>query len=519
MSGDPEWWTGPNQTGRQLLSHTMFAEQFVAEDTTADIRAIRSIVFQMLGMDHLVFFIDVCCNNLEPDVDALTPVENVIISEEKHTEALKAPAVTRIKAKKKGFNVSNIRRLLGFALECGLKLGQTTQHMTPREHRRRGINPFDLCNISIRGHELGNVNTIEMLTQLRLQEAHIDGTVCRAILSCTSFNMGSIIDESNVILQPRTRLHPEDSGSAVWFNVLDMLFVYHQNASPMSSSFDILTECLSISRVNILCVLVDANKCDEQRRLLPYLLRKPDLNDGKLILMFCADTFNFGNIDNIDYIIACAELCCEHPNWPQTCVKLINCLFMKRKHFIANVKRLPGVNVESQADIVAYIFANMNGVQDISCHLIIFMAEYGAFDTTVSIDYMMGMLRRNGFGYFASEAAMSFAYRLGSTQPVTERIILYKRYFEHAKYSQRPTAIIHYLMHHKSLYFKYSRLQRCSLHVGDFLELELDNRTIVSVKCPRHLDGRETPYGYLTANIRELCDKKIHMDSHTCCLV
>ena len=507
--GAPEWWTGPEQTGHQLLESGAFAEQFMAEKTTADLVEIRRIVFQMLGMDHLVVFINVCSNYLQPDVDTISLSGNMIIWEKQHTKALHVALAKAKAAKKKIFDVLNIHRLLWFALECGLDLGPTARHATPSEFYKQQISPFDLRSVSLRRlASCTTMNTIEMLTQLRLWGSHIDDAVTSTVLSFTTFNADPIFDESKTIVQPRTRLHVHDSGSAVWHKILNMMFVYHQSASPASSSLEIMAECLSEIKRRIPTVVrvVIVNRYDEQRRMLPYLLRKPDLNDGSLILKFC-DT----PID-VDYIVACAELCKDHPNWPQTCVMLID-RFINCEHFIANVNKLcrsPGMNQMTMVEITAYVTANvkLDDVHELSIELLQLVVRYSAFDTKSSIDCVLKMFEVNDCTNFISKLAVAFAYRLGLTRPVAVRVDMYKRHFSSGKYSKHHGAMIHYLMHNEDSYVKCKRLRHCNLELDT---LQLDTHTTACDTC--EITAQIAANVYLVRAPHKLCKMKLYFDS------
>ncbi|MBL4693960.1 hypothetical protein JKY72_01170 [Candidatus Gracilibacteria bacterium] len=194
MPRAPEWWTKPGNTGVQLLAGNALAAEFVAEETFADIREIRRIIFQMLGMDHLVFFIDACCNHLE--------LGSAVIQDRLRTKKMKA-------AKRLAFDDDNARRLLWFALECGLELEPTTRHITPFGLRQRGIDHFTMCrSYPLTSADCTTMSTVEMLTKLRVQKVHLNGSVTRAVLDSATFNAIPIYDESKTVIRDSTRLYP-----------------------------------------------------------------------------------------------------------------------------------------------------------------------------------------------------------------------------------------------------------------------------------------------------------------------
>ena len=497
--GEPEWWTGPEQTGHQLLESGAFAEQFVAEQTTADLVEIRRIVFQMLGMDHLVLFIDACCCYSQPDVSSFTQSETVIISEEERTEALNAAVALAKAAKKRTFNVSNIRRLLWFAIECGLDLGQTARHLTPYALYLRGIGSRDMNGFRLRGleHECGAVNTTDVLTRIQLHGEYVDVVVTHAVLACTTFN-------AETVLHDAVRLDTCDSGSAVWFEILDMLFAYHQRASPAASSMSIMSKCLHLFvDGTAMMQILSADSCDKQRRMLPYLLRKPDLSDGSIILMFCGispDT-------DVDHIIACAELCGDHPNWPHMCVKLID-RFTRYKQFVATVNRLPGVNVESQADIAAYVIATMKlgDTCQLGFRLMQVIAKYGTFDTVLK------WVMSNEDPCVRELVACVFAHRLFLTWTVAERAVIYDRYIKAHPGPRCYSTIIYYLMHGEDAFGTYPH--RCSLHlVFDMLVFEFEDCAIAHIIDASHArEHIQMSSDCVVGGILDLCKKELRFD-------
>ncbi|MBL4694895.1 hypothetical protein JKY72_06020, partial [Candidatus Gracilibacteria bacterium] len=303
--GAPEWWTGPGETGVQLLAGNAFAAEFVAEKTTADLVAIRRIVFQMLGMDHLVLFIDACCNPLDqthPNVP-----DGHLTTKEKRVAITKALA-----AKQLAFSEANVSRLLWFALECGLILESNTRHVTPFKFGKPVRTMFNQHALCVK-HTQCTMNVVEMLTQLRVHEVHIDSVVAHAVLNSTTFDANPAFDKRMRFIQP-TRLYTYDAGSAVWYDILDTLFAYHKNMWPQFDAISTLGRCLhAVDDVSIMDQLIAADVWDEQRRMLPYLLSKTDLSDS-IIFTFCSDIDDGSDIDRI---FKCARLCKDYPDWPQ----------------------------------------------------------------------------------------------------------------------------------------------------------------------------------------------------------
>ena len=505
--GEPEWWTGPEQTGSQLLEDGTFAAEFVAEETFADIREIRRIIFQMLGMDHLVFFIDACCSYLRIDVDAIVSVEERTKEMKTMVKAMNAAA----KAKKQDiFDDANIRRLLYFALECGLDLGPTACHVTPFAFRKYKIAHFSVSGINLRAFKRRlTVTTVEMLTKLQMHHKHINGTVTRAVLDSTTFNAGPIFDECGIIVHPRTRLYSNDSGSAVWFEILDVLFAYHQSASP-SNTFNIMSKCLHEVKghATLFTQLITANRCDKQRRMLPWLLRKPDWSDGAHIIVF------YRAVADVNRIFACADLCKDHPDWRHTCVRLIN-MFVARKHFIANVRRLPGMAHMTLADIGNYVLANIQRARrlpivcSIRCNLMQFIVKHATFDTVSSVDRVFAW----GISY-SDSIMLVFAQRLFLIQTVAQRAVTYKRflaviYVGHSTCDSRLGEIIYYLMHGEESFGTYTQTHHSSLLlVEDMLKLGLDDRAIAHIISATHTQDVSN-MSYL---IIKLCERKLRFD-------
>ncbi|MBL4695122.1 hypothetical protein JKY72_07195 [Candidatus Gracilibacteria bacterium] len=511
--GAPEWWTGPEQTGSQLLESGAFAEQFVAKETTADLVEIRRIVFQMLGMDHLVLFIDACCNYLRIDVDAM-------VSEERCTKEMKAmvKAINAVmKAKKqRAFDEDNISRLLYFALECGLELEPATRHMTLRGFRKQEIEHFGISDIHLRGFmSRSTMTAVEMLTKMSIHSTEINGAVARAVLACTTFNASTIFDKDMFVIQWRTRLYASDSGSAVWFDVLDMLFVYHQRASPASSSLGILAKCLQkMDGVTIMNRLVEADRCDEQRRMLPYLLGKPDLSDGSIIVEFYQDAAD------IKHFATMAELCKNHPDWPRTCVKLVNmfanCRYLysdaDRMQFITYVNHIPGMDNMTLADIANYISADlqMNDACEIGKRLMQTVVKYATFDTELSLDVVFEwMLNHDSYVPFV------FAERLYLTHSVAERAAIYERFvvIEHSSFpGTRRSALIYYLMHGEEAFNTYTRSTVCNIHlVLDMLAIKCESETIayiISAACKPGVSKRD----HVPENVLKLCKRGLRFD-------
>ena len=496
--GEPEWWTGPEQTGVQLLKDNAFAAEFVAEKTTADVREIRRIVFQMLGMDHLVLFIDACCNYLQPDASSSTSPKYVITPRKKRTEAMKVVLTSMIAAKKSAFNEDNIRRLLWFALECGLDLGPTTRHLTPSSLRKRGISPSDLCGISLRGIVVyDTMNTIELLTRVQVHKKNVDIVVTRAVLACITFN-------AETILYSTMRLYAGYSNSAVWYEILDKLFIYHQRVSPAASSMSILSKCLyMLAGKTVAAHLIFANDCDKQRRMLPYLLRKPDLNDASIIPAFNS------RVDNVDHVIAMTELCCSHPNWHHASVKIIN-IFANDDddEFIANVNRLHGVNVESHADIAAYVFANvkLGDTRSFCSSLMQIIAKHGAFDT------VMKWMMSSEDPCRMSKVACIFAHRLFQTYPVAERAVIYRRYLKVHPGLRSDSTIIYYLMHGKDAVYAY--WHRRSLYlVRDMLKFGFEDNAIAHIIDVSHAREYIPPsFDCGIGRIQDLCERELRFD-------
>ena len=506
--GEPEWWAGPGKTGVQLLESGAFAAEFVTEDTTKDIVEIRRIVFQMLGMDHLVFFIDVCCNYLKVDRTMLTPPVNVIILEEKCAEAMNATITEAIKAKQRIFTVANIRRLLWFALECGLDLGPMTRHVTPDEFRKQGISPFDLYGISLRGPNCVTVDSAEMLTRVRLQDQHLDGLVPRIVLAHTTLVTNPIFNDEYVKTHATSQLNSIDSGSAVWFEILDVLFDYHQQTLSEFGTIFITCACLRAAGGTNMSQLIYTNG-EKQHRMLPWLLRKPDLNDGSLIVRFFR---HFGT--EIEQIFACSSICKDHPDWPHACVLLIN-LLIRRKGFIANVNRLLGMNVESQADIAAYVSANMrlSDVRAIDTGLMTMVVKHSTFDNKSSIDRVLAWMTSKVSDSGLNRAVCLFAYRLFQTRSADECAAIYVRLREVRSLHNNYSEIIYYLLNGKTL-GSYNISLQCSHHLAlDMLELKFNNNAIAHVLDAIH-DRRRVfmPYARTINIIRELCKRRFRFD-------
>ncbi|MBL4693958.1 hypothetical protein JKY72_01160 [Candidatus Gracilibacteria bacterium] len=202
--------------------------------------------------------------------------------------------------------------------------------------------------------------------------------------------------------------------------------------------------------------------------MLPWLLRKPDLNDGSLILRFCRNP-----IDEIEQIIACAELCKAHQGWSRTCVQLIS-MFARYEQFVANVNRLLGVNVEltSHADVVAYLFANMKiaDVRVIGCDLMQFIVIHAVFDTKLSVDWvfewMVDVTPNPPRSYFISKLMCIFAQHLFLIRPVNERLVIYKRFRAAFPQRQHHDEIIYYLLHGENAAGTYGPVPpQCSLQI------------------------------------------------------
>ena len=487
--GAPKWWTKPRNTGRQLLEGNALAAEFVAEETFVDIREIRRIIFRMLGMNHLVFFLNACCDYRQPQG------EMTIMC---HTERL-------------AFNEDNVRRLLWFALECGLELEARTQHMTQFGFRQRGIDHFTLCRSGLYLADCAaTVTTVEMLTKLRICDVHLSGTVTRAVLDSTTFNAIPIFNESKTVIQASTRLRAIDSGAAVWFEILDMLFTYHQNASPMSSSLSIMAKCLQPSLyLNTMNLLVVAESHDSERRMLPYLLRKHDLSSGAIIVKF-----HYNDV-YIDHIIKCAEFCKDNPGWPQACLMLIN-MFANHKQFAANVNRLPGLRSKSRAHIAAYVFANMDlgNVCELSIDLIDFIVKHATFVTDSNVDCVLTWMAYKKNQHKIDIIACVFAHLLFQTRPDIERAVIYEQYLK-----VRPTChffseLIYYLMHGEDSFGTYALDHRCSIYLTlDMLTLELENSAIAHIIAATHVrDLIPVPPNCIGRMLLELCKKGLRFD-------
>ncbi|MBL4695123.1 hypothetical protein JKY72_07200 [Candidatus Gracilibacteria bacterium] len=465
--GEPEWWTGPDNTGVQLLAGNAFAAEFVAEQTTADLVEIRRIVFQMLGMDHLVLFIDACSNCLQPRVD---DPENCIILPMVYVAYVVVNAES-VKA--------NIHRLLWFALECGLDLRPTARHITPIEFAEQGTNP---CGMSLQGHEsCDKLNTTDMLVKLRLQHQHIDDDISHAVLACTTVVTSPIFDDDNkVMLHDTVRLCTSDSGSSAWHEILDLLFIYHKRVSPAASSLSIMSKCLhEVTGKTIVNQLVQADWADKHRRILPYLLRKPDLSSCFM--------FNFSRGSDSLYLNECAKLCVDRPDWPQACAKLINLIAnhtkLLPKFLITRVNNLPSMNVTSQADIAAYIIANvkLDSVRELSGHLMQVVVRYGTFNTPFSIDCVLAWMN-NKYQFAISKVACMFAHQLFLTRPVAERAAIYERLLKVNHRSPEHGEIIYYLMHGEDAFGTYKAKHLCSLHlVFDMLDNECNDSAIAYI--------------------------------------
>ncbi|MBL4693961.1 hypothetical protein JKY72_01175, partial [Candidatus Gracilibacteria bacterium] len=470
--GPPKWWTGPGNTGLQLLVGDGLIGAFLDEATTIDMIEIRRIIFRMLGLNHLVFFLDACCNHVQltDEMDGMNNVEFVNV-----LGTMKA-------AKRQAFNDTNVRRLLWFALDCGLELEATTRHMTLFGFCQRGINHFTLCrSYQMTFGRCATVATVEMLTKLRVRGVHLNGIVTNAVLDYTTFNAEPIFYENNPILQPRTRLDVTDSGSAVWFEILDMLFAYHQNASPPeSSSLHIMAKCLCGSvGMNIMRLLIKADKNDTQRRMLPYLLGKHDLSSGAIITAFYLST------DDFHYLFACADLCKRHKDWSGTCIKIIN-LFANCNNFVANVRQLPGMNQYTTiADIADYISVNLQldrpQVCKIGSKLALIVVRHTTFATESSIDWVFEWMMND-----EQHIALVFAERLFQTRTVAQRAVIYKRFLASDKRSCR-AEIIYYLMHGKDAFGTYEHSEHCSLSlVINMLEHKFEDNTVDHIISAAH---------------------------------
>ena len=468
--------SGVENTGVQLFADDMLATDFLTKQTYAVIHDIRRIVFQMLGMDHLVLFIDACIKLRLPN--------------ETQTEAAK------------------VRLLLYFAIECGLDLGPTARHLTLFHLYLQGVDPFELRDISLYSVEHRVMSTAAVLTRMRTHKKHIDGTILSTVLASTSLVTDPIFDGCGTIVHDSTRLCSLDSGSAVWFEILDIMFTYHQRTHPTFTSLHILSMCLHASRTYpIMTQLVCANVWDDRRRMLPYLLRKPDLNDGSIIYSF------FYRADYIDHIIACAAICKDHPNWPQMCVRVIT-VCAAHKDFVTNVSRLPGMNVESKADIAAYVIANVKSsdVRSLSVDLMQLVVNYSAFDTPSSIDRVLTWITSCTRPSDSSKVMCLFAYRLFQMRADAERAAIYERYRAVYPDQQYHSEIIYYLMHGEDAFGTYDRETKCNLHlVHDMLVLVLDNRAIAYI-----IDATNARAGiYLEHNagwFTVLCEFRLHFD-------
>ena len=449
------------------------ADTFLAETTRGDMVEFRRIIFRMLGLNHLIFFLETCGNSI-----------HVVIPEDDCT------AITHtITAKKSAFNESNVSRLLWFALECGLELEPMTQHMTPFGFCEQGIEHFGLPHIDMRQSLRGcpTMTTVEMLTKIHRYRKHFDGVVTRVVLASTTFNAEPILDESKNLIQRPTRLCASDSGSAVWFEILDMLFTYYQSASPAASSLHIIAMCLHFSLKTPMHLLRDVDKWDKHRRILPYLLSKPDLNDGSIIFEF------FHNTADIDYLIACASVCRDHPKWPQACVQLIDRFADcddDAADVVANVSRLPGMKLRSLTDIANFVSANReHGAHLLSNKLVLIVVKHATHNTEQIIECVIEWLV-----YDNPDVTLVLAHRLFLTQTVAQRAAIYKRF--RSTHRDTPCGeIIYHLMHGEDAFGTYSPNYNSLRLVLVMLEHELDESAIVHVIGATHMQDVSSVLG------------------------
>ena len=481
----------------QLLDGGVCAAKFMINRTRSDIREIRRIVFQMLGMDHLVVFINTCCNYFEigDDVLKMAPMADLVAEQASEQTFKDAQA-----AKKNVFDYGNVSRLLYFAVECGLDLRLSAHHKLARTLREQGTRLHALHKNDLTGEHKA-MPTIEMLMTIRLRGEHIDGVITRAVLNCTPFDVST------------TRLHPGDSGSAVWFEILEMLFVYHQYKHPELSTIRILIDYCLCGHSATFKPLTNANKHDKQRRMLPYLLSKPDLSNGRIIVRFFRRTID------AEYIGTCAELCKTHKSWPQTCVGLIS-LFAKHNDFVANVSLLPGLgHVKSQHDVVIYMLMHMRfsgrmcGLHYIGDKLIQMLIKADALTT----DQFFIWIDMNNRAMRVSDTAIIFAAQLFLTHSVAERTVLFERFRVADVCDDCVVEIINILLlENGSLNHRAARnlSSVCRIYLAlNMLELDLDIRVIEYVLgeacCSSHC-RRIIPR--LSEKIFRLCEYQLRFD-------
>ncbi|MBL4694893.1 hypothetical protein JKY72_06010 [Candidatus Gracilibacteria bacterium] len=476
--GAPEWWTGPGKTGVQLLESDAFAAEFVAKETTADVREIRRIVFQMLGLDHLLLFLGNCCC-VENDEYAEVDVE--------------AQA-----AKKSAFDEDNTSRMLYFALECGLDLGLDVYHKIEFELSNLQIELFGPNEFAATYAGSDTLNTVELLTKAHIRQVHVSGVVTRAVLACATFDATT------------TRLYTGDSGSAVWYDILDILFAHHQLEHLELSTVDILRDyCLDLLPVAFkFAAFIDADRHDKQRRMLPYLLSKADLSSGSIIVRFCHTSADFA------YLIACAAVCGSHRQWSRTCVGLIS-LFAEHKEFIANVSSLPGLGyVKSQHDVVNYVLAclqwlggSMIDVGDFSVGLMRVLVKADA----LTVDRFFRWVEADNKALRVSSVTVVFAAQMFLTQSITTRMDLYQRFCTVDLYRDRHVEIVYTLLLGKGSFVRNGCRSNCSIYLAlDMLAQDLDIRAIEYVIEEAH--ARDAIRCFPSDHILELCERQLRFD-------
>ncbi|MBL4694894.1 hypothetical protein JKY72_06015 [Candidatus Gracilibacteria bacterium] len=475
----------------ELLTST---RPFIAE--------MRRIIFRLIGLDNLVIFFNTCCNyyvlngtdelltrmsiaefamsdafNHIPDEPLLRAVIefselpehmqeilthaqipfNILFGRMRHIRSVAVAnemAFNKARseaqwAKRKAFTAVNIRQLLWFAIECGLDLSPNATHNITFEPND-ALMLYNLYGVGSEDQTLAT--TAQLLTKLRLLGEAIPKDVANAVIRHVDFD-GCTPIRSNM----------EDSGSEAWYHVLDSIFVQHQAAHPELDPIDILVDhCLIeyICDLTKLKILIHVDKFDPQRRMLPYLLSKPNLSDSGIIRYFIR------NANDDEYIIACAKLCVPHKDWIRTHVLLID-IYAYYPNLLVCINALPEGNFESVTAIATYVSANMqlDYVNLLREPLMRLVAARSMFETDLSVDCMLAWLKNVKKFDSISQLACMFAHQIFLTRSAGERAVIYDRYLEAWPDFNLYCELVYHLLHGEESVGNCERSLHCSIRL------------------------------------------------------